>query len=225
MISVLSHEIRNPLASIDIQIQLLREQIESTASGPQRDKLLKHTSVISREIRRLLGILNNFLSYSKPDKLIKKKCDIAREIAVLLDLLTPDAVERDIRFTSEVPGNLPDIECDPGKIQQVLLNLVLNSFQAMERGGDIRIRVSHDPERDCLLIILADSGHGILDGDRNLIFEPFHTSKHNGTGLGLPIARRIVQDHGGDIEVLKSDASGTTMQIVLPLKPIDERSD
>jgi two-component system, NtrC family, sensor histidine kinase HydH len=214
--AALSHEIKNPLSSIDMQIQLLQEQIENVVHHPERDKLLKHTQVISREIRRLLGILDGFSTYSKRPKLNKRKCDLKKEIDTLLDLIEPDASERNVVIRSDVCPELPFIECDSEQIRQVLLNLILNAFQAMPTGGDISIHVSFDEIRGQIVCNVRDSGTGIDPRHSQEIFEPFFTSKHEGTGLGLPIARKIIQEHGGEIVLAGTGSDGTTIQITLP---------
>ncbi len=218
MASSLGHEIKNPLTAIDIQLQLLKERIESTVSEENTEKLLRYVRVISREIHRLNGVLDDFLNFSKPAQINYQNCLIREEVCTLIELIEPDASDRGIQVTLDIPDAPLHIECDPDKLRQVLLNIILNSLQAMSDGGHLQIKISYQPVQDAMIIEVSDSGPGIPRTEWERIFEPFYTSKSNGTGLGLAISRRYVQGHGGKVFIARSDDSGTTMQIELPTR-------
>lgn len=139
----------------------------------------------------------------------------------VVSLLEHEAEERRIRLDSVVPEKLRTVHGDETQISQVLLNIVVNAFQAMPEGGAccITVREREADGKGWAEIVVQDSGVGIKSEHLSRLFDPFYTTKANGSGLGLAIAYRIIQDHGGVIEVSSSQGSGTTFVIRLPLAP------
>ena len=217
MASYLSHEIKNPLSSIDIQLQLMKEKIMSVVQAEEQEKIIQYVRIISREIRRLDGIVDEFLHFSRPERLELRPCSLSIEIGKLLDLISPEADERKVQVETNIPDDFPQVECDPAKIRQVLLNLILNSFQAMPLGGVITISLNTNIDKTHLVCSVQDTGDGIAPQIWNEIFEPFFTLKNDGTGLGLSIVKRIIENHGGEVSVTASSYEGSTISFSLPI--------
>jgi len=220
MVSVLSHEIKNPLTSIDIQVQLLHERLDSIKEKDHKDKLINSIQLISHEIRRLVIILDELLSFSRPPQLEFQSCDFRTILNEFKDFVSPNAKERNIDIQIRQSKQFPNIECDPFKIRQVLLNLVLNAFQAINDSGSIFINADIDDKGKMLICDICDTGCGISKENIDDVFKPFFTLRSGGTGLGLSIANQIIKEHNGNISILKSSELGTSIRIKLPLRRI-----
>ena len=213
-ISVLSqelvHEIRNPLNSISLNLQLLEEDL----SGMQED-LQKRVRRIRGEVERLDQILTDFRRYAKLPPLNLETADLAMLIEEVLDFNEPESQRRNIEVVREI-YNLPPIQLDAMQFKQALLNLIINANQAMEDGGKLMIRARSLNGQ--VQIDVEDTGEGIPVDMKNQIFELFVSTKDDGTGVGLAIAKQIVEGHGGNIEVESQPNQGTTFSIRLPIK-------
>jgi signal transduction histidine kinase len=146
------------------------------------------------------------------------------ELHNVIALVSTEARKRNIRLELK-PTLLPHMDGDPEKLRQAFLNIILNGLQATESGGNVTITVFHEEANDngtgWLDLSFSDTGHGIDSDTLERIFEPFYTSKEGGTGLGLAITRKIVESHGGHIEVKSRSGEGTDFRIRLPLKLIE----
>lgn len=208
-----AHEVRNPLNAISLGIQRLRREF-APAGAAERAEYDRFTEVVQGEVNRLNGIVERFLQLARPVPVQPKACDVSSLITDLVALMGPEATRRNITLRPLVPGPLP-ARIDPDQITQVLHNLVSNAFQAMAKGGEVRVEAkAADGE---LSISVTDQGEGIPSGDLGKIFEPYFTTRDRGTGLGLAIAHRIVEDHGGRIEVESRVGVGSTFRVRLPL--------
>ena len=214
--SSVAHEVGNPLGAIDIQLQLLQEDL-ATTDGDLAAKALRRLEIARTEMRRLDGIVQNFLRFSRPPTLHLQRTSPNDMLRHIRDLVAPEARERGIDLRCELDADLPEIEADENQLSQSLLNILINAFQAIEDGGQVRFCTrSEDGE---ILIDISDDGRGIPAGDLERIFEFYYTTKDEGTGLGLSIAQRVVHQHGGSLLVESEDGAGTSISIRLPGLP------
>lgn len=217
LLARLAHEIRNPLSSLDIHVQLLEEDL-GTLAPAMRDQLTPRLEIIHGELHRLKSIVENFLRLTGPSALDLEPVEIAKIVSHVSELLRPEAAARDIAILTHLPASLPQVMADPVRLTQALLNLVINAMQAVERQGRIEISVSLAGE--VMVVKVRDSGPGIPPEKLPAIFDPYFTTKPEGNGLGLWIAQQIVTTHGGSIQVLNAPEGGALFTMVLPLKPV-----
>ncbi len=219
-----AHEIGNPLNALNIHLQLLdrevgkmREDVDGGQStGPEAlDNLHELTEVARTEVARLDQVIMQFLQAIRPTKPELAPAQIEILLEDTLTLLRQEVENRSISIEIERPDTLPRIKVDSGQIKQVFFNIIRNAFQAMPDGGQIKIVLF--TMDDYLGISFRDSGVGIQPEELSRIFEPYHTTKASGSGLGLMIVQRIVQDHGGQIEVMSKPDTGTGVTVLLPL--------
>ena len=216
MAAGIAHEIRNPLGIIKNTAQLLREELDD--AGVDSD-LVRY---IPEEVDRLNETLTGYLEFARDAPLRPETVDLVRLVRRTLKL-----VERDLQSAGvEVKSNLDSVDrlalwADPRRLQQVVLNLVLNAVQAMPEGGTLDLRLDSVDGRVALHV--RDTGTGMDPARAQEIFEPFVTSKEKGSGLGLHVVQRIVEDHGGRIELETEPGRGSTFTVDLPV-PDDVRS-
>lgn len=207
----LAHEVRNPLNSISLQLVLLSRRLNRLESSA-RTELAALVESARGEIDRLDGLVEDFLSLSSIDRLDPSWIDLRALMREVIGLMTPVARQKDITVVEDLPDQLPPIRLDPEKIKQVLLNLARNGIEAMPRGGTLTLGTRALEE--AIVIHVTDTGDGIEPGLD--IFKFFTTTKRGGTGLGLPIARRIVEAHGGTLTWESAAGRGTTFSVTLP---------
>lgn len=203
----MAHEIRNPLTSIKMLIQAASED---AANGLPSDDL----AVIEREIRRVEQLLQTFLDFARPPKPSKAATDLATVIRETLELTRGRAAKQRVAFTFQPPLQSVTVNADPTQLRQVLVNLVLNSLDAMPGGGSLTIDLS--AVGSTAVIHVTDSGPGIAADFQHRLFEPFVSTRETGLGLGLVICRRIVEDHGGSIEGQNAIDGGARFTVKLP---------
>lgn len=210
-----AHSVRNPLTSLKMRLFTLESTLRLTTT--QREDL----SVISEEIRHIDKILGNFLEYARPPKLELNWDTPSETIDTALQLLQH---RMELNKTSVHLGRaerLPEISIDKDQLKEVFVNLLVNASEAMGEGGDIYIneKVGTWPKiGKAVLISLGDNGPGIPEEWFEDIFQPFFSSKEEGSGLGLSIAKRIINEHGGELSVSSEDGAGTIFTIALPLR-------
>src|SRR5262252_2467424 len=210
MATGLAHEIRNPLAGIAGVIEIIGRDLP--ASSPAREVVKD----VRQEIARINHIVTDLLQTARPHppKVRKSDLNITVEHAVMLG--RQQALAKGIEISLHKDPSLPEIEHDSDQIHQVLLNLLLNSLQAIDRHGKVAVTLSR---RDSTAVVeVTDNGRGIPAENLPNIFRPFYTTKGDGTGLGLSLARRIVEDHHGRINVTSTVGKGTTFAVLLPLQ-------
>jgi len=205
----LAHELRNPLTAMKTIVDAARRE------GPGVTLDGRDLAVLDEEILRLNRVLQSFLDYARPPQIAKRPVDLGTIAERTRQLVAGRAEQQSIRISLEQPDGPVAANVDPEQLRQVLLNLVLNAFDAIGDAGEVMIRITHD-ERGDAVITVADSGPGIPLVVRDRLFEPFVSTKESGTGLGLTICRRIVEDHGGRIEVSTGEAGGAVFTIRLP---------
>ena len=210
--SSVAHEIGNPLGAIDIQLQLLQEDFAS--NDELADKVLRRLEIARTEMRRLDGIVQNFLRFSRPPALHLKQALPNDMLHHIRDLVAPEAREQGIDLSCDLDNALPIIEADENQLSQSLLNILINAFQAVESAG--RVHFAARTEAGDVLIEISDDGQGIPSDDLERIFEFYYTTKDQGTGLGLSIAQRVIHQHGGSLLVESREGEGTSIVIRLP---------
>lgn len=211
----LAHEIGNPLNAIGLNLQLLRREMKNIPDEERRADLSELVDSAYGEVSRLDLILKKFLRALRPSAPALAPCDVLHELEESLKVMKADIEAHRVSVTVDHPESLPKIQGDGEQLRQVFFNLVKNSVQAMADGGTLAIALSAD-DRD-LTVAFRDSGEGIPKEDFQQLFQPFHTTKPHGHGIGLAIVQRIVQDHGGRIDVSSKPGEGTCFRLVFPL--------
>jgi len=209
--AAVAHEIRNPLNAVSMGIQRLRVEFEPAP----REEYLRMVDLVQAEVRRLNAIVEEFLSLARPIPLKPGPVIVADLIDDVLGLVEPEARGASITIAREIPAGLPVLHADRDRIKQVLLNLVLNAIQAMPSGGTLEIGAA--ASGGTLAVTVADTGSGIAPDVLPKVFEPYVTTKAKGLGLGLAIAKRIVEAHGGAIEAESEPGRRTRFRFALPL--------
>ncbi|HUJ13083.1 MAG TPA: ATP-binding protein [Thermoanaerobaculia bacterium] len=205
----IAHEIRNPLAAIAGSAQVLKK---SEALSPQEQRLM---SIILKESERLNKSIAEFLRFVRPQEKRAAEFDVAASLSETLDLLTNSPeLREDHRIERNIAPLSFTLVGDSDQIRQVFWNLARNAFQAMPAGGVLR--VSTELAADAYRILFSDNGRGMSDLDQRRLFQPFRTNFPSGTGLGMAISYRIVQSHGGQIDVASRPGAGTTITVSLP---------
>ncbi len=210
----LAHEIRNPLSSIKAAVEIL------AVDYPPQDNKHRILHLLDREADRLNEVLTTFLSFAKPQPMQFKPANVANRLEEMISLIKSQAKGSLVKIVRHYPTNLPLAYMDEERIGQVFLNLMLNAVQAMPEGGelDIRIREAANNGKFGLQLEFSDTGIGIKPGDLPNLFNPFFTTKHDGTGLGLAVCYRIIEQHGGRIDVTGQPGRGATFNLWLPLE-------
>jgi signal transduction histidine kinase len=205
----LAHEIRNPLAGIAGVIEIIGRDLPGTS--PARGVVKE----IRQEIAQINHILSDFLQTARPHPPEIRRSDLNTTVEHAVMLARQQALSKPIEIHFQRNALLPEVEHDSGQIHQVLLNLMINSIQAIDGPG--RVDVVLDTKDTFVTIRVSDTGRGILPEHLPNIFRPFYTTKGNGTGLGLSLARRIVEEHGGHIDVSSTVGEGTRFVVILPI--------
>lgn len=207
----LAHEIRSPLTSMRLRVFSMQRALGD--SYRQRDFQL-----ISEEITRLDGIVRNFLEFARPYKPALQDCNIRLLLDGTLELMAYKLEATGVAVERQYDETLPDVLADPQQLKQVLVNLLNNALEALSGGGTIHIaaRLEERGGARVVRVLVHDNGPGIPRNVQTSIFDPFFGTKEEGIGLGLWIAKRIMNEHGGDIDLDESTASGTTFSIWLP---------
>ena len=204
----MAHEIRNPLNSISLFTQLLRDGINDPEKQEYIEKILK-------EVDRVDGTLRKLLDTAKRPVYELTDVKLERVIQNALEAFTPQISVQGIKVKVLFSGTMPELKADPAELEQIFTNLFLNAIHEMSAGGELTVELRQ--ENNDAVILVSDSGKGIPKESLPNIFDPFFTTKSRGTGMGLSVVLRIVKNYGGRIEVARSDESGTTFAVRLPL--------
>ncbi|MFQ5799207.1 MAG: ATP-binding protein [Bacteroidota bacterium] len=212
MAAGVAHEIKTPLTSIKMNTELLNRTL--VLSGDEQDSF----GIIQKELNRLEALVKDVLSFARPTELDRSSVDLVMLVKEVVDQYAPEYSSRGIRVRTGVGLSNRTVLCDRAKIKQVLLNVIGNAADAIKTQGTITVRTSVDEQRGCAVVEVDDTGEGVPVDQLGKVFEPFFTTKPSGTGLGLSISRRIVEQHGGKIEVASQVNKGSTFRIELPLQ-------
>lgn len=214
LVGSLAHEIKNPLSTIRLNMDLLAEDFEESDSPRDRRALTK-VERVQRECQRLEDILTSFLRFTRAKHLDLRPGDLSDIVAEVLALYGPRAVKSGIEVSEFLPGDLPSVLLDSEPLRAALVNLIINAIDAMPDGGQLLVRTFEEGKHVALQLI--DTGKGMDRKTQARIFDAFYSTKRGGSGLGLPIVRRIVEAHGGEIEVQSEVGHGTQITIRLPM--------
>ncbi|MCH2134994.1 MAG: HAMP domain-containing histidine kinase [Phycisphaerales bacterium] len=216
MTSGLAHEIKNPLSTVGLNAQLLIEDLRSAQlDTDEADRMIRRVETLRREVERLGGILGDFLQFAGRMRLDPQPLDIGGLVEGLGDFYNPQCEQAGVILRVQVPPSQAHATVDEGLFKQALLNLMINAVQAMqESGGDLMLRVQALADRVQVQVI--DTGPGIAPDRQDAIFHPYVSGRKGGTGLGLPTARRIIEEHGGSLELASEEGKGTEFIIELP---------
>jgi PAS domain S-box-containing protein len=209
-----AHEIKNPLGSMGIHLQLIQKKIAGRESIESRD-IGQHLGVIGEEVDRLNRIVVDFLFAVKPMDTVLSDGDINRVIGELLEFVGPEMEQAGVSIDTELAPGLPLLRIDARFVKQALLNLIKNAVAAMPGGGTLRVETLR--RGDDVQVRISDTGSGIPDEIMDKIFEPYFTTTPFGTGLGLTIVFKIVKEHFGDISVTSRVGEGTTVTLAFPV--------
>lgn len=227
----LAHEIKNPLSTIKVNLKLITEELKALDSAKTDEKSfhkpdsglarsLRKIAVIQKETDRLEQILDGFLRYFDRGELQLVSVDINELIVDMVDFYSPQAYSHSITIRQGLYGKPLICKVDTNMLKQVILNLFINAQQAMSKGGELIIRTAKQKEN--AVIVISDTGSGVAPEKLTRIFDAYYSSRPQGSGLGLPTARRIVEVHNGTISVDSEPGKGTSFTIKLPLSITDK---
>ena len=220
-----AHELNNPLTSILMNVNLLMEDVD------EQSDLYGELRRISDDTVRCKRIIDDLRDFSRRHELEIRSCDLNEIVRKAVGLILHQTKHSAITMEEACYGQLPVIACDPGRLQQVLMNVFVNAIQAMPTGGSLAVRTGL--REQFAEVTIEDTGVGISREARGKIFDPFFTTKPDGTGLGLSIVYRIMEEHGGKVEIesrtreeigAADKASGTTVRLLLPIAGMESNA-
>ncbi len=213
--SSIGHEIRNPLSSLAIHTEIIKNMVEKSIQDHERlQKIHKSLHILNVEIERLQSMIDQFFNLAKSREIELSYENINDLIEETIALVQQQAYERNIHIQCRYANHLPMIKISRDKIKQVIINIILNSFDAMPEGGELRIRTLHEDGK--VQIAIQDTGLGIPADIQQHIFEFYFTTKENGGGIGLAISKKIIEAHEGELYFESEEGKGTTFYIDLP---------
>ena len=207
------HEIKNHLSTLGLNLQLLAEDFENPETQRER-RALERIQRLQGECQRLVDVSNDFLRFARVKDLDLRPTDLAGVVEELVIFFGPTAMTDNIDIKSYFPSDLPPVRLDREMFKQALLNLLLNAQQAMSGGGEITIQASRD--NDDVVLNVIDTGKGMPPDVAAKVFRPFYSTRTGGSGLGLPTTRKIIEAHGGSIDLQSEVGRGTKFTIRLP---------
>lgn len=216
-----AHEIRNPLNAISMASQRLKREYVPADDEKSRE-FQTLAGVIRDEIRRLNGIIEEFLTFSKSRRLELHEYPVTEVLQKIVNLIQEEAVSKGISLETRFTDSPAIIPMDTDKLQQAFLNFIKNAMESISGEGSIVIAVEPSG-KDRISVKISDTGCGMTSEEVERIFNPEYTTKEKGLGLGLPLAHEIIRGHGGEIRVFSGPGSGTTFEIILPFKKMNDR--
>jgi signal transduction histidine kinase len=211
----IAHEVRNPLNALQINLRILDQEL--TELVPDRGShVYAVLTKIANEVASLDNFVSEFLRFARPPRLKLETLQVKALLADLAAFLTPQFAKKNVALALALDGGPSFVAADGFQLKHAVLNLLLNALQATPPGGTITLGTGKDGAR--LAITVSDSGEGIPPDKLERVFDAFFTMREGGTGLGLPIARRIVEEHGGTLELASKTGAGTTARILLPVR-------
>jgi two-component system sensor histidine kinase HydH len=215
MAAGVAHEVRNPLSSIKGFATLLGSKFKD---GSQE---YEAADILVQEAERLNRSITELLNYARPTTLRKEPVNIGEMVKLSLKLISSDAQSLGVKTSMDIEADLPSISVDKDKINQVLLNLYLNGLQAMEQtlsAKELKVSVHQDETGELIIIEVQDTGSGIPQEDLDKVLDPYFTTKPEGTGLGLALAYKIIDEHKGTIRFTSDEGEGTTVSVSFPIQ-------
>jgi len=207
----LSHEIRNAHTSIRLDLQRARRKLpDDQPAGQLVDRALG-------QIERLDRTVTGSLRVARGGTTARVSGDVAEPLRLAIDAARPQADARGVTIEARLPGDAAPIQADPGALQHLFFNLLLNAVEASNAGSSVQVEVESDPDAAAVAVLIRNSGDGLAAIDPDRLFEPFYTTKATGTGLGLAIARSIAEAHGGQIELRRSEDGVVVAHVSLPV--------
>ena len=211
-----AHELGNPLNSLTIHLQLIARKLKKLKAAHDAEPLAKSIAVCQEEVKRLDGIITNFLEALRPRPPDLAETNIVDVLNEVLRFQTGELENRGIAVEAETQADLPPILADRNQLKQVFFNLIANAVEAMGPGGKLRIKSRADD--DSVYLMFGDSGVGIRPEDFSQLFQPYHTTKPGGHGLGLMIVQRIMRVLGGQVGIESKEGVGTVVTLTFPQK-------
>jgi two-component system sensor histidine kinase HydH len=209
----LAHEIKNPLSTMSLNLELLVEDLAGSDT-PRDKRMLRKIQSVQRECRELESILEDFLKFARVGALELVESDLNQAVQEFIDFYQPEAAAQNVEISPHLSVDLPAVRLDRALFRQVLMNLALNAQQAMPKGGLLELQTSARGGR--VILDLIDNGCGMDEQTQSHIFDVFFSTKSGGSGLGLPTVKKIVEAHGGQITVESEPTRGTRFTISLP---------
>ncbi|MDX9817958.1 MAG: ATP-binding protein [Desulfococcus multivorans] len=210
----LSHEIRNPLSAIKLNLQILKKNNMLQGNDQRR------IDISVGEVNRLENILNELLDFAKPMSLKRQPCDLNSLISRCIELLEINCREKRLIVHLNLDDRITEVVLDPEKIQQAVINLLLNAIEASPEDGTIKLSTLFRPERPVPEVVIGvrDYGKGVHADIAEAIFEPFYTTRSQGTGLGLTNVKRVAAAHRGSVDIDRRISRGTAFYLILPAR-------
>lgn len=203
-----AHEINNPLQAISLHLQLLADETLSPGG-------LQRLGVVQQEFDRIANIVGRLLDFQRPKEGQQQPVRVTEALASVITLAEKQLQRAGVTLAQNLPDELPDVPAVENQLKQVFLNLILNAAEAMPNGGQLTITACYDTEK--LFMEFADTGPGISADVQAHLFEPFYTTKVDGSGLGLAVSHEIVANHGGELTIRSTPGTGATFTVMLPV--------
>ncbi|HEY0968801.1 MAG TPA: ATP-binding protein [Opitutaceae bacterium] len=211
-----AHELGNPLNSLTIHLQLIERKLKKLKASADSESVAESIRVCRSEVARLDGIISNFLEAIRPRTPDLAETNLAEVLDEVLSFQQRELADRGIAVEAETTAELPRVMADRNQLKQVFFNVTKNAMEAMQPGGRLRIRTRADDEN--VYLLFGDTGSGIKQEDLVRLFQPYHTTKPGGHGLGLMIVQRILREHGGQVGIESKEGVGTVVTLQFPRK-------
>ena len=211
-----AHELGNPLNSLTIHLQLIERKLKKLKASKDAESIAESLRVCRDEVTRLDGIISNFLEALRPRPPDLTETNLAEILTEVLRFQHREFADRGIVVEAETLDALPSVMADRNQLKQVFFNLTKNAMEAMQPGGSLKIKSRADD--DSVYLLFGDSGSGIKQEDLARLFQPYHTTKPGGHGLGLMIVQRIMREHGGQVGIESKEGVGTVVTLQFPRK-------
>jgi signal transduction histidine kinase len=211
-----AHELGNPLNSLTIHLQLIARKLKKLKESAEVDAVSESVGVCREEVARLDGIITHFLEAIRPSPPDLAETNLSEVLAEVLKFQKREFANRGLVVEAETPAGLPTVMADRGQLKQVFFNITKNAMEAMQPGGRLKIKSRADD--DSVYLLFGDSGSGIRQDDLLKLFQPYHTTKPGGHGLGLMIVQRIMRAHGGQVGIESKEGMGTVVTLQFPRK-------
>jgi PAS domain S-box-containing protein len=209
-----AHELGNPLNSLTIHLQLIARKLKKLKVAKEGESMAESVQICQDEVARLDGIIANFLEALRPSPPDFAQTNLADVLAEVLRFQQKEFANRGVVVEAETPATLPPVMADRNQLKQVFFNVTKNAMEAMTPGGKLKIKSRADDEH--VYLLFGDTGSGIKQEDFAKLFQPYHTTKSGGHGLGLMIVQRIIREHGGQVGVESKEGVGTVVTLQFP---------